>query len=183
MYKTILTVSLIFGSAAFARPSVQAGDASTTEEGKRLIEDMRNALLGVGVEADALGALKQNSELSRETYLEDMTVIGENLNRAGHDLAELQAEQDRLAPWEQEAVSKAAPLMKDAADNANRAISTYKEHATQLWATRAYWDDLSIVYDDTQRAAGTLTNFLKIDKATSEEARAREHLAEDLKTK
>jgi hypothetical protein len=187
MFKTLpitLAASMILASTAFARPAVRSDEASPAAiQGRRLIEDMRNAIVGVGVQTDALEAMRRNADLSRENYMDDLTVLSEDLNRAGHDLATLQAEQDQLAPWEQEAISKTGPLLKDAADNANRAIQIFKEHQNQMWAYRAYWDDLSTIGSDSQRAAITLGNFLRLEKAISNEATAREHLGQDAITK
>lgn len=92
------------------------------------------------------------------------------INLIGSELQSLDNMRDSLSPWEAKALDQTLPLMREAADNAEKAIQTYNSDRQRLWAT-SYVDDTAHVFKDTDQVASMLRDYLKLAKIREREER------------
>ncbi|MGC4051360.1 MAG: hypothetical protein QM757_18535 [Paludibaculum sp.] len=76
----------------------------------------------------------------------------------GKEIATLEAERDTLQPWEQQAIDKVQPLLKEAAANAEEAIEYFNNNHNFLWSPR-YRGYAEKVKKDSYEIAKTLKNL------------------------
>jgi chromosome segregation ATPase len=181
MHRTFLCIaSAMLFTAAFS----QARSAGATEGATVLIKDGRATLRQIEAKAaDAAseaGKLEQASRaasLSWQTHSDFLGEISEDINRMGKEIDHLEFEQESLAPWEREALVKAAPLLKDAASNTDQAIGFLKGNITSLWwASETYRGYAEKIDEDCAQAAKLLRDYLQLDQAAEKEKQLRHRL-------
>jgi hypothetical protein len=160
----VITLSL---SLAQARVKT-AGRITVADEAKRTLEDLQVSAASLENEADQLRMIVANPQLSPESHSHILMAMREEINRMGREIYNLDADREALPLWEQQAVNKALPLLKDTAANTENAIEYFNDNKDHLWAEayRGYADRL---WQDSEQMAKTLTNYLKLAKLQGQE--------------
>jgi hypothetical protein len=60
-----------------------------------------------------------------------LDTIKDHINDLGHTVEQLNAARDKAAPWQQKAIDRMLPLMRELASNTTAAIEHIKEHHSQ----------------------------------------------------
>ncbi|MGJ5817583.1 hypothetical protein [Paludibaculum fermentans] len=170
-----LTVMAAIGSlVAVATPSFGKTSTAGNDTGnpRVMLEEMRNVASNTAVEADHLSMDARNAALSSDSHLSPLWMLKQDVNAMGKEISALEAERDTLQPWEQQAVDKVVPLLKEAATNTEEAIEYFNTNHNFLWSPqyRGYADK---VKQDSDQIARTLKNYLKYEKVQNEEQQLR----------
>jgi hypothetical protein len=72
-------------------------------------------------DADDMTALVRN-DTSWQSHADTLNRIADHVNNMGKILEKLQSERDEASPWQQQAIDRMAPLLKDIAANTTAAI-------------------------------------------------------------
>ena len=91
------------------------------------------------------------------------------------EINQLEAEHDLLAPWEQHAVDKAAPLLNEAALKTQKAIEYFDANRNLLWSGE-YREYTTEIRKDSKQIAKTLKDYLKYEKVSGEEQQMKQML-------
>ena len=168
MTKTIFTLSAVL-LASLAMPAAQGATRATEDTAKDTLRDVKSQAFAAMTTADTLEMMISAAKVSSETQSNELMALREELNRAGKDIATLEADRDELSAWEQQALDRIVPLIKDAAENTTLAIQHFNANRTHLWGREdlAYADK---VYKDSGRAADLLNSYLNYEKLRNEEA-------------
>jgi hypothetical protein len=161
----ITTLSLSLAAQAGIRT---AGKTPVADEAKQTLEDLQMSATAVENQADELRTFIDNPHLSPESHIDKLIAMREEINRMGREMHILDTERGALPSWEQQAVDKTLPLLKDSAANTTSAIEYLNTNRTHLWGDeyRGYADS---VWQDSEQMAKTLKNYLKLAKLRQEE--------------
>ena len=116
-------------------------------------------------------------QLDPESHQPGLDVLKDNINKIGKDLKVLEAERGSLAAWEVQALDRIAPLMKDAADNAQNAIQTFNSDRSHLWAT-SYVDDTAKVAQEADKVSALIRDYRRLEKTQEKEQRIERDLGD-----
>ena len=170
MYLPLASATLV--AVSFA-PMQAASDPAA--QARKTLRDMERSTAAVVDRADELNLYSRDMRYSPDADLSGWIAIKEDVNRVGRELASLQAERGSLAPWEQQAIDRTTPLMKQAAENADKAIRFFDQNRDHLW-TKTYANYTGNLYQETKQADKTLREYLDLAKARNRE----EHLGHSL---
>lgn len=172
---TLTVVAAIGSMVAIATPTFAkpAPAADSNGSPRLMLEELRSVAANTADEADHLRMDANNSALSSDSHLSPLWTLKQDINTMGKEIATLEAERDTLQPWEQQAVDKVQPLLKEAATNAEEAIEYFNNNHNFLWSPE-YRGYAEKVKKDSAQIAKTLKNYLKYEKVQKEEEQLRD---------
>ncbi|MEO8658182.1 MAG: hypothetical protein ABI693_06915 [Bryobacteraceae bacterium] len=153
---------------AAAKPAVSI---TAAHEARETLGELKGLASKAAGNAYQLEIYIRDARLGRDSQMFPLVSLKEDVNKMGKDMASLEARRDSLDPWEQQAIDKVLPLLREAAANAERATVYFNENGTHLWGPE-YRSSLDKAYRDSDQIANTLKNYLKFEKAHEQE----EHL-------
>jgi hypothetical protein len=174
---SIAPVVFITLSMSLAQARSVQGNAAAAEEARRTLKELRASAVVVENEADELNLFEKNPQISPETEIVTLMALKSEINKMGREMYALDSERDSLTPWEQQAISKTLPLLKDSAENTQAAIEYCNENRNHLWtkANRTYAERL---VQDSEQMEKTLRDYLKYASVHEQE----QHLETSLGT-
>ncbi|WP_321472326.1 hypothetical protein [uncultured Paludibaculum sp.] len=170
-----ITLMAAIGSLVAIAPQSFGETASivnTNQNPRTMLEEMRSVASDSATEAEHLRMYAANSALSSDSHLSPLWALKYDVNQMSKEISALEAERDTLQPWEQQAVDKVVPLLKEAATNTEGAIEFFNNNHNFLWSPqyRTYTEN---VKRDSDQIAKTLKNYLKYEKVQQEEEQLR----------
>lgn len=170
-----LTVMATIGSlVAIAAPTFAAPAPAADNGGnpRVMLEEMRTLASTTADEADRLRMYGANYALSSDAHLSPLWTMKSDINTMGKEIATLEAERDSLQPWEQQALDKVVPLLKEAASNTEEAIQFFNNNHNFLWSPE-YRGYAEKVKQDSAQISKTLKNYLRYEKVQNQEEQLR----------
>ena len=173
MTKRNLTITLTAAIASLIASAPQmvaktAGSVTVAQEARETLKELKGVAAKAAGEAENLDYLSQRSTVSADSHTTPLMELREEVNTMGKEIATLEAQRDSLEPWEQEAVDKVVPLLKEAADNTQGAIHFFNTNRTHLWSSD-YQAYAQKVESDSNQIAKTLQNYLKYEEVREAE--------------
>jgi len=151
-------------SALLIAASLSMAQVANPTAAKGTLKDLEESAFAATGEAEQLEQFIANQAYSPEAHFGKLMALKEEVNRMGRDAGSLEAERDSLAPWEQQALDKTLPLLKETAANTTNAIEYFNENRTHLWAD-PYRQYASHISRDAEQITKTLKDYLKYAKA------------------
>lgn len=170
-----ITISAAFASLMAFAPGAAAKapvSITVTQEARETLNDVKALAAKVGDVASHIELISQNTLASREVQFEPLQAMKLDINKMGMEVATLEARRGSLAPWEQQALAKVQPLVKDAAAKATDAIAFYNNNPKGLWK-QEYLGYSASVERDSDQIGKTLQTYLKYEKASEEKVQLR----------
>ncbi len=168
-----LLISLALSTAQLASSKVR--NVSASVEARQALRDIDHSAMALTEEADQLRQFTENPEYSPESHLVTLMEMKEGINRMGREVSRLEGERDSLAPWEQQAIDKVQPLLKETALNTGKAIDYFNENRLRLWGAD-YREYASDILRDSDQMAKTLKDYLKLAKTSAQERKLEQSL-------
>ncbi|QOY88800.1 hypothetical protein [Paludibaculum fermentans] len=169
-----ITLMTAIGSlVAIAQPSFGGTTpASASQNPRVLLEEMRETASSTAEQADRLKMDASNAALSSDSHLSPLWALKDDVNTMNREISSLEAERDTLQPWEQQAIDKVMPMLREAATNTEDAIQFFNNNHNFLWSPqyRAY---VANVKRDSDQITKTLKDYLKYEKVQHEEEQLR----------
>ncbi len=165
MTKTSCSITLTAAFAALVAfaPQIAAktiGSAAVAQKARETLKDLRLSASTAAGLAERLQMLAENPEVSSDTHYTSLMDLRHDVNTMGKEVAALEAQRSALEPWEQDAVDKVVPLLKETAQNTQSAILYFNANRAHLW-TAAHKDYNENVERDSNEIAKTLETYLK----------------------
>ena len=108
-------------------------------------------------DADEMTSLIQ-SDVSWESHADALTRIKEHVNNMGKIVAKLQEERGQASPWQQQAIDRMIPMLKEIAANTTRAIEHLNANHTRP-VSGNYKDYLDQNPDTSLQLADMISSF------------------------
>src|SRR6266566_1904170 len=160
--------SALLIASSFSMAQVAGAKIDSVTAARETLKDIEESAFAATDEAEHLEQFIANPANSPETHFDKLMAIREDVNRMGRDIGSLEAERDSLAPWEQRALDKTLPLLKETAANTKNAIEYLNENRTHLWADN-YREYANHISRDSEQITKTLKDYLKYAKAHDQE--------------
>ena len=166
---------IAFALSTAQADSLKAGRMTVAGEAKETLQEIDASAFTVAEEAGQLRQFSANPQYGPEAHLDKLIAMKEEINRIGREIGSLEAERDALAPWEQQAIDKTLPLLKETAANTQNAIEYFNENRAHLWTVN-YREYASVIWRDSEQIAKTLKDYLKYAKARDQEQQLEQRL-------
>jgi hypothetical protein len=134
IYRTITThaVLMLLAAGAFAIPAtVKAAQTEDSAEVRQLLEDSQQEAVAIKTDSESLESFTR-SKLSWQTYANKLTSIKEHINNAGTLLAKLKNAEAEGSEWQQTAIRRIEPLLKEMADNTTATINHLNDNHNRV---------------------------------------------------
>jgi hypothetical protein len=123
-----------------------------------------------------------DSPMAWESHAAQLRIISEHLNDLEKVVGQLNDLRGKGSPWQQVAIERINPLLRDMADNLNAAIKELKDHKERI-QTPEYRDYLRANADLANRTATVISDFVEYSRAGAQSERLQKKLALPLSSK
>ena len=103
------------------------------------------------------------SDVSWQAHASMLSRIRDHVNNMGKILEKLQSERDEASPWQQEAIDRMVPLLKDIAANTTAAIEHLNQNQLRP-VSGDYKDYLQQNAETAHELADMISSFVKYDR-------------------
>jgi hypothetical protein len=111
-------------------PSIAQKANDENPEVSKLLEDARDKAAVLSRDADEMEALTR-SDVSWQTHAAMLDTMKEDVNDLAHDVEKLTAARDKASRWQQQAIDRMLPMMRELAANTTAAINHLKEQPSR----------------------------------------------------
>ena len=154
----------------------KAGPLTVADEGMRTLEDLKQQAAVLESAADELKMFSADLYLDSDAQLPQLAALKTTINSMGSELRTLEAEQEALSAWEQQAIAQTLPILKDSAANTQSAIEYFNENRSHLWAGGEYRGYADRIWKDSELMKKELKTYVALAKLRVEEHRLGESL-------
>ncbi len=145
-------------------PFLKAQNADS-EQISKLFTDARSYALTAETDADRLDSYTRSS-LAWQTHSQQLNLMKEDVNNLGKVHKQLSDLRSEGSTWQQEAIDRIEPLLRDMADNLTATINHLNEHKNQV-NMQPYRDYAHANYELASRTATLISDIVEYDQAKS----------------
>lgn len=165
-----VTLGLFLGVLSLAASTVCGAQTSKdSKEVSSFLAEIKTEAIQLSHDADELKSFT-HSTLAWESHARKVEQIKDHVNNAGKSLSKLDSARENGSPWQQQAIDRISPLLKELAANVTSTI----EHLNQkpmLLQTGPYADYVAANYELASNLAELVSDYVDYgrSKAKSEE--------------
>ena len=149
-----LTSLMVFLLATLCQAQVQENPEVT-----KLLAQARDQAAVLSRDADEMEALTR-TQASWETHADVLHRIKEDVNNMAPIVKKLEQERNSASPWQQQAIDRMLPLLRELATNTTAAINHLNQNKTRP-ATPDYAEYLRENADTARQLADSISNFVQ----------------------
>jgi hypothetical protein len=155
---------------AYAAPSSMNGSAREAKEVRATLALMDQQIASVSDEAFKMNHAVYRDYDDPEFQSDELTQVGETVNKVGRELAAIEAERASIPQWEAAAVDQVLPIMHNVAAESTQAIRTFDAGQDALFAN-GYAAETNDISSDALKAAQLLHHDIELGQTQAKEAR------------
>lgn len=125
----------------------------------RLLTEAKEKAAVLSQDADQMEAFTR-SNVSWESHATMLEDIKQHINDLGRVTEKLQSERNSASPWQQQAIDRMLPLMRELASNTTAAINHLREHQTQP-NTGSYPEYLKTNAETAHKLSDMIASFVE----------------------
>jgi NTP pyrophosphatase (non-canonical NTP hydrolase) len=126
------------------------------------LDAARNQAYELARDADDMTSLL-HSDVSWQTHAEMLNRIRDHVNNMGKIVEKLESERDEASPWQQQAIDRMIPLLKEIASNTTAAIEHLNQNHVRP-VSDDYKDYLQENADTAHELADMISSFVQYDR-------------------
>lgn len=172
--KTGWTLALLVASFMVISPALKAADIPDSEQVSQLLSDAKTEAYQLKEDAATMHSFALTGR-TWESHAGVVTGIKEHINAAGRQLAKLEDARNTASPWQQTAIDRIRPLLKELASNTQAVIEHLNKTPKNLNAPE-YKDYLEANADQAEQLAGMIADFVNYGKTKQRMERLRDKL-------
>ena len=148
-----LILSLLVAGCLLISPNASAEETSSgsSEEVSQLLSQIKTEAIALQDDTDVLVAWTRAKQVSSHSHAGKLTEIKEHVNQTGKLLDQLNKAREGASTWQQQAIDRIYPLLKELADNTEATMSHFSDNKSNIHLS---------VYEDYAKAGYTLANEL-----------------------
>jgi len=131
---SLVTPALLVAGCFIASTSVKAAESDDHPKITALLADAKAEAIELKNDSTDMESFTRSS-LSWESYAHKIEMIKEHVNNSGKLLSKLQAEESNGSPWQQTAIRRIEPLLKELAANTETTINYLNQNKTKIHFT------------------------------------------------
>jgi len=151
----VLTVSMLF---LFSTPL--SAQKQENPEVTKLLADARDKAAELSRDADEMEALIR-TDASWQTHAEMLESVKEHVNQLGRIAAQLEQKRDSASAWQQQAVDRMLPVLRELAANTAAAINHLNQNKGRPLETSSYPQYLKENAESAHNLADMISSFVK----------------------
>ena len=132
----------------------------------RLLQEARDHAAVLSRDADEMEAMTR-SDVSWETHASMLETMKEHVNDLARVTQELQGKRSMASPWQQQAIDRMMPLLKELAANTTAAINHLKDHNVRPVAG-SYPEYLKQNAETAHALADMVSSFVRYDETRAQ---------------
>jgi ABC-type Na+ efflux pump permease subunit len=126
----LVTPALLMAGCFIASTNVKAAESEDHPKITALLADAKAEAVELKNDSTDMESFTRSS-LNWESYAQKIEMIKEHVNNTGKLLTKLQAEESNGSPWQQTAIKRIEPLLKELAANTEKTINYLNENKTK----------------------------------------------------
>jgi hypothetical protein len=126
-FRWLVEVLTTFMLLLFSTLAMPAASQEENPEVTRLLSQARDEAAALSRDADDMESLTR-SDVSWQSHAEMLNTIKEHINNLARTIEKLNSMRDSASEWQQQAIDRAIPLMRDLAANTTAAINHLNEN-------------------------------------------------------
>ena len=166
-------VGLLLAGFLSLSPALKAaGTQNDSREVSALLSQAETHAFQLKAEASQLEAdvrLGMRSDLSWETHVAKITEIKEELNKVAQTVGKLNGSRGTASPWQQQAIDRINPVLRELAANIQSTINHLKEHQQEITSCvqtdPEYKDHVTALSELATRMASEIANSVESGEA------------------
>ncbi len=151
----ILIVSMLF---LFSMPL--SAQQQENPEVTKLLADARDKAAELSRDADEMEALIR-TDVSWQTHATMLESVKEHVNQLGRIATQLEQKRDSASPWQQQAIDRMLPVLKELAANTTAAINHLNENKGRPLTTSSYPQYLKENAEAAHNLSDMISSFVK----------------------
>jgi hypothetical protein len=151
----VLTVSMLF---LFSTPL--SAQKQENPEITQLLADAREKAAELSRDADDMESLIR-SDVSWQSHADMLEQVKEHVNQLGRIAAQLEQKRDSASPWQQQAIDRMLPVLKELAANTTAAINHLNENKARPLQMSSYPQYLKENAESAHNLADMISSFVK----------------------
>jgi len=155
---SIVAVSILFVLSTGGKITA-ATPKEDNPEVTRLLEQARDQAVQLSRDADETESLIRTNA-SWESHADKLNAIKDHVNDLGRLVEKLNASRDSASPWQQQAIDRIVPLLKDLAANTTAAINHINQNHTRP-TTPDYAEYLRANAETAHQLSDIISNFVQ----------------------
>lgn len=169
--KTSITLAMALVAGCVAIPSIWGADS---QEINKLLSDTKAQAVQLSSDAGSLHAFTR-SNISWQTYANQLDSMKTHVNAAGKLLTQLKNAEATGAPWQQEAIKRIEPLLREMADNTTATIKYLDANKTKIHV-QEFRDLCEANLDIANNLEGLIRDFVNFGNAKARYEELKEKL-------
>jgi hypothetical protein len=169
-------VALLAAGCALISPAAQAEDnpSGSSQEVNQLLSQVKTEAIALERDCDEIATWAAGKQLSWESHAQKLDLIREHVNQAGRLLSNLRDARDEASPWQQQAIDRIHPLLKELADNTQGMINHLNDKKSTFHLSDEYGDyakagcelakDLATLVSDYVKYANLEADFHRLQE-------------------
>jgi len=157
-----MALALVMGGYLLL-PSPANARTGDNAEINRLFADAKSEALELKTDADDMVAFNR-MDLTAHSYAEKITMIKEHVNNTGKLLVKLENAKADGAAWQQTAIDRIAPLLREMAENTSATITYFNENKDRVHLDE-FKEYINTNYDLATDLEALIRNFVDYGNA------------------
>jgi len=154
-----MALALVMGGYLLAPSAANAKVGETdSAEINRLLADAKTEAVGLKSDADNMVTLTR-ADVNWQSYADKIVMIKEHVNNTGKLLVKLENAKAEGAPWQQTAIERIAPLLREMATNTTATITYLNENRAKVHFSD-FKDYLTGNFDVATNLEAMIRNFV-----------------------
>ena len=161
----LVSAALVVAGCLLLTTAARASDAAAPDSAQvsKLLSQINAEALELKRDAEDLDSLTR-SKLSWVSYADKISMIKEHINRAGSLLTQLGGLRNTASPWQQEAIDRVTPLLREMASNTEATIERLNRNQSRLH-TQEFQEYVKANYNLATRLAALIGDFVDYGEA------------------
>ena len=167
---------LAAGCFLISSPAPAADTPSgSSQEVNQLLADLKTEAVALEQDCDEIATWARAKQLSWQSHAEKLNLIREHVNEAGRLLSNLHDARDEASPWQQQAIDRVYPLLKELADNTTAMINHLNDKGSAFHFSE-YGDYAKAGYNLAKDLAALVSDYVEYGKLEVDFDRLQEKL-------
>jgi hypothetical protein len=161
MFYFLLMGLLAAGCFLISSPApAQDTPSGSSQEANQLLSEVKTEATALERDCDQIATWTRGRQLTIASHGRKLNEIRDHINQAGRLVRQLHDARDTAAPWQQQAIDRIYPLLKELADNTQGMIDHLNENGSALYLSE-YSDYAKAGYELAHDLAALVSDYVQ----------------------
>ena len=173
----VMALGLVVAGSMLITPAARAeATFASSQEINQLLVQVKTEANALENDTDLLAKWAGSKQLSWHSHVTKLDEIKRHINEAGQLLAKLNDARATASPWQQQAIARIHPLLRQLADNTETTINHVNDNQAHIQFS-AYQDYAQAGSDLAEELAALINNYVDFSEHEAELLRLEQQLS------